>query len=155
LLVINMLQTTLIKRYNEQVEYNLQQSVLMNNEGLVNYRYKYRRPLQNMLVIDLLIFDPNNPRSLTYQVVRLKSYLQNLPKNSPGPSIPEFERLILEANSLLKQANKTDLAVSDGNEYSNLKNFLSVLYKLLSGIPGALSKAFFKHELTTKSMIVR
>ena len=58
--------------------------VLMSNEGLVNYRYKYRRPLQNLLVIDLLLFDPNNPRSLTYQVVRLKAYLQNLPKNNSG-----------------------------------------------------------------------
>jgi uncharacterized circularly permuted ATP-grasp superfamily protein/uncharacterized alpha-E superfamily protein len=155
LLVIAMLQTTLIKRYSEQVEYNLQQSVLMNNEGLVNYRYKYRRPLQNLLVIDLLIFDPNNPRSLTYQVVRLKSYLQNLPKNNTGTVTPEYERLILEANSLLKQADKTELAVSDGNEYSSLEKFLSGLYDLLSGIPGALSKAFFKHELTTKTMIIR
>jgi len=57
LLVISMLKTTMVKKFNDQVEYNLQQSVLMSNEGLVNYRYKYRRPLQNLLVIDLLIFD--------------------------------------------------------------------------------------------------
>jgi uncharacterized alpha-E superfamily protein len=94
LLVISMLRTTLIKKHNEQVEYNLQQSVLMSNEGLVNYRYKYRRPLQNLLVIDLLIFDPNNPRSLTYQLVRLKTYLQNLPRTGAGRSLPEYERLI-------------------------------------------------------------
>jgi uncharacterized circularly permuted ATP-grasp superfamily protein/uncharacterized alpha-E superfamily protein len=155
LLVITMLRTTLIRKWNEQVEYNLQQSVLMSNEGLVNYRYKYRRPLQNLLVIDLLIFDPNNPRSLTYQVVRLKSYLQNLPKNSGGRAIAEFERLILEADYLLKGADKTELAVSDGEEYSNLENFLSGLFDLLAGIPGALSKAFFKHELTPKTMIIR
>ena len=50
----------------------------------MNYRYKYRRPLQNGLVIDLLVFDPNNPRSLIYQVVRLKAYLKKLPKNQWG-----------------------------------------------------------------------
>ena len=116
-----MLRTTLIKKNSDQVEYNLHQSVLMSNEGLVNYRYKYRRPLQNLLVIDLLLFDPNNPRSLTYQVVRLKTYLQNLPKNNDSKSLTEYERLILEADTLLKQADKKELAASDDEGYTNLE----------------------------------
>jgi len=155
LLVITMLRTNLVKKYSEQVEYNLQQSVLMSNEGLVNYRYKYRRPLQNLLVIDLLVFDPNNPRSVTYQVVRLKSYLQNLPKNNGGKSLTEYERLILEADTLLKLANKTELAVSDEEGYTNLETFLSRIYQILSAIPGVISKAFFKHEMTPKTIIIR
>src|SRR5450432_272684 len=155
LLVIMMLKTTLVKKYNEQVEHNLQQSVLMSNEGLVNYRYKYRRPIQNLLVIDLLLFDPNNPRSLTYQVVRLKSYLQNLPKNNGGKSLTEYERLILEADTLLKLANKVELAISDDEGYPNLEIFLTRLYNILSAVPGVISKAFFKHELTPKTIIIR
>jgi uncharacterized circularly permuted ATP-grasp superfamily protein/uncharacterized alpha-E superfamily protein len=155
LLVITMLKTTLVKRNNEQVEYNLQQGVLMSNEGLVNYRYKYRRPLQNVLVIDLLIFDPNNPRSLTYQVVRLKNYLHNLPKNKDGRSLTDYERLILEADTLLKLADKNELAVSTNEKYENLEIFLTKLYTILGAIPGVLSKAFFKHELTPKTIILR
>jgi uncharacterized alpha-E superfamily protein len=155
LLVITMLRTTLIKKHNEQVEYNLQQSVLMSNEGLVNYRYKYRRPLQNHLVIDLLIFDPNNPRSLIYQVVRLKTYLQNLPRTNAGRNLPEYERLILDANTMLQAADKLHLSSLKDGEYENLERFLSGLNDLLAGIPGALSKIFFKHELTPKSIFIR
>jgi len=155
LLVITMLRTNLVKRYSDQVEYNLQQSVLMSNEGLVNYRYKYRRPLQNLLVIDLLLFDPNNPRSLTYQVVRLKAYLQNLPKNNGGKSLTEYERLILEADTMLKLADKKELAESDEDGYTNLEKFLSRLFGILSAIPGVISKAFFKHEMTPKTIIIR
>jgi len=155
LLVITMLRTTLVKKNNDQVEYNLQQSVLMSNESLVNYRYKYRRPLQNLLVIDLLVFDPNNPRSLIYQVVRLKAYLQNLPRNNSVTSITEYERLILEADSLLRLADKHELADSEENGYVKLESFLSKLYNILSAIPGVLSKAFFKHELTPKTIILR
>ncbi len=155
LLVITMLRTTLVKKNNEQVEYNLQQSVLMSNESLVNYRYKYRRPLQNLLVIDLLIFDPNNPRSLIYQVVRLKAYLQNLPKNNSGAAITEYERLILEADTLIRLADKNHLAESGEDGYNKLESFLSKLYNVLSAIPGVLSKAFFKHELTPKAIILR
>ena len=155
LLVIMMLKTTMVKKNNDQVAYNLQQSVLMSNESLVNYRYKYRRPLQNLLVIDLLLFDPNNPRSLTYQVVRLKAYLQNLPKNNGSYSLTEYERLILEADTLLKLANKNELAKADGEEYAKLGSFLSKLYNILGAIPGVLSKNFFKHELTPKTIILR
>jgi uncharacterized alpha-E superfamily protein/transcriptional regulator with XRE-family HTH domain len=155
LLVMTMLRTTLVKKNTEQVEYNLQQSVLMSNEVLVNYRYKYRRPLQNLLVIDLLVFDPNNPRSLTYQVVRLKSYLQNLPKNNAGKFSTEYERLILEADSLLRQADKNEMASSGAEGYDKLELFLFRLYSILSAIPGFLSKAFFKHELTPKTIILR
>jgi uncharacterized alpha-E superfamily protein len=155
LLVITMLRTTLVKKNTEQVEYNLQQSVLMSNEVLVNYRYKYRRPLQNLLVIDLLVFDPNNPRSLTYQVVRLKSYLQNLPGNNAGKFSTEYERLILEADTLIRQADKNELASSGAGGYDKLEIFLFRLYSILSAIPGFLSKAFFKHELTPKTIILR
>jgi len=155
LLVITMLKTNLVKKHSDQVEYNLQQSVLMSNESLVNYRYKYRRPLQNLLVIDLLLFDPSNPRSLTYQVVRLKAYLQNLPKNNGGYSLTEYERLILEADTLLKLADKIELAVSEGDGYHRLDVFLSKLYNILAAIPGVLSKAFFKHEMTPKTIILR
>jgi len=59
LLLITMLRTTLVGRYSDQVEYNLQQSVLMSHESLVNYRYKYRMPINNGLVLDLMLFDPN------------------------------------------------------------------------------------------------
>ncbi|MEP7258781.1 MAG: circularly permuted type 2 ATP-grasp protein, partial [Flavitalea sp.] len=155
LLLITMLRTTLVGKYNEQVEYNLQQSVLISNESLVNYRYKYRRPIQNLLVLDLMLFDPNNPRSLTYQVDRLKAYLKNLPKNKTGYSLTEYERLILEADTLLKLADKHELANPDEDdpEYKKLNEFLSKMYFLLAAIPGVISKAYFKHELTPKTII--
>jgi len=153
--LVNMLRSTLTGKYHELTEYDLQESVLISNESLVNYRYKYRRPLQNLLVIDLLLFDPNNPRSLTYQVVRLKAYLQNLPKNNGSYSLTEYERLILEADTLLKLANKNELAKADGEEYAKLGSFLSKLYNILGAIPGVLSKNFFKHELTPKTIILR
>ena len=157
LLVITMLKTTLVKKGSEQVEYNLQQAVLISNEGLVNYRYKYRRPIQILLVIDLLLFDPNNPRSLTYQVVRLKNYLQNLPKNPSNHSLTEYERLILEADTLLKLADKNVLVSpdADGTSYYELDAFLSKLYTILGAIPSVLSKTFFKHEMTPKTIILR
>jgi uncharacterized circularly permuted ATP-grasp superfamily protein/uncharacterized alpha-E superfamily protein len=146
LLLITMLRVTLTVRYPDQVEYNLQQSVLMSHESLVNYRYKYRMPINNELVLDLMLFDPNNPRSLVYQVDRLKAYLKNLPK--AGVVLTEYERLILEVDGLLRHANKKELALvgPDGFAYRKLDDFLGRIYGLLSAIPEVISKHFFKHE---------
>jgi uncharacterized circularly permuted ATP-grasp superfamily protein/uncharacterized alpha-E superfamily protein len=157
LLLITLLKATLVERHAEEIEYNLQQSVLMSNESLVNYRYKYRRPIQSLLVLDLLLFDPNNPRSLTFQVDRLKTYLQILPKNQTGYSLPEYERLIGEADDLLKRTDKNELAVSAANDttYKKLEGFLSGMYALLSAIPDVISKIYFKHELTSQPVISR
>ena len=155
LLLITMLKATMVNRYNEEIEYNLQQAVLMSNESLVNYRYKYRMPIQNYLVLDLLVFDPNNPRSLVYQVDRLKPYLKNLPKNQSGFQQSEYERLILEAESLLKLTDKNELTtVAEGDlKYKKLDDFLTKMYGLLSGIPDVISKSYFKHVLTSQSIV--
>jgi uncharacterized alpha-E superfamily protein len=97
-----------------------------------------------------MLFDPNNPRSLTYQVDRLKAYLKNLPKMQPGHQLTEYERLILEADTLLKLADKKELALADSEdiEYKNLDDFLCRMYLLLSAIPDVISKTYFKHELS-------
>src|SRR5260221_3101515 len=154
LLLITMLRTTLVGKSSDQVEYNLQQSVLMSHESLVNYRYKYRIPINNALVLDLMLFDPNNPRSLTYQVDRLKAYLKNLPKDQTGYVLTEYERLILEADTLLKLADKNELGSSDSEakEYRKLDEFLSKMYVLLSAIPDVISRIYFKHELTPRTI---
>ena len=150
LLLITLLKTTVIIRWNEQIEYNLLQSILMSNEGLVNYRYKYRRPLEHSLVLDFLLFDPNNPRSLVYQVDRLKALLKLLPKNQGG-------HLAEEADRLLKGVDREALTLVDaeGIAFRTLDDFLSDLYSALAAIPGVISKAYFKHEETPKTLISR
>jgi uncharacterized alpha-E superfamily protein len=153
--LITLLKATMVNCHNQEIEYNLQQAVLMSNESLVNYRYKYRMPIQHYLVLDLLVFDPNNPRSLVYQVDRLKPYLKNLPKAQSGFQQAEYERLILEAETLLKLTDKNELTtIAEGDlKYKRLDDFLTKMYGLLSGIPDVISKSYFKHVLTSQSIV--
>ncbi|HTQ26642.1 MAG TPA: circularly permuted type 2 ATP-grasp protein [Puia sp.] len=157
LLLITTLRTMMVDRLGEQVEYHLLQSVLMNNEGLIHYRYKYRMPLQNSLVLDLMLFDPHNPRSLAYQVKRLKNYLKKLPEKNDGATPTDHERLVLEAEAKLASADGYVLTQTDENEpvYGRLDEFLSGMYAILSTLPDVISKAYFKHEMTPKTMIIR
>jgi uncharacterized circularly permuted ATP-grasp superfamily protein/uncharacterized alpha-E superfamily protein len=154
LLLITLLLSTLVKKHDEQTEYDLQEAVLVSNESLVNYRYKYRTHIQLPLVLDLMLLDPNSPRSLVYQLDRLKAYLSQLPKSQPGHTLSAHERLVLEAYTLLKLSDKDELALADSEtaRYENLHNFLSQMNELLLAIPGAVSKTYFKHAETQKQL---
>jgi uncharacterized alpha-E superfamily protein len=127
----------------------------MSNESLVNYRYQYRKPIQDSLVLDLLVFDPNNPRSLRYQVDRLKPYLRDLPKNRGDSSVREYDSLIAEADLLLQKTDKYGLVDSNypGTVHDKLDEFLDRMISLLSRIPEYISKYYFKHEMSPRSII--
>lgn len=156
LLLLNMLRTTLVNRSSPQVEYNLRQSVLMSHESLVNYRFKYRQPIDARLVLDFMLFDPKNPRSLAYIVNRLNAHLKQLPGDHAGHALTEYQRLILEADTLLKLADREPFTVADCEEpvYTQLDQFLSRLYTLLAAIPDVISKTYFKHESSPRSFDV-
>lgn len=155
LLLLTMLRTMLVNRNSDQVDYHLQQSVLMSHECLVNYRYKYRQPIDKRLVLDFMLFDSNNPRSLTHLVSVLVFHLKQLPKDYSQHSLTSYERLILEADTLLKLSeNQPWISDSEEDTDHKLDEFLSKMYDLLAAIPAVISKTYFKHESSPHSFDV-
>jgi uncharacterized circularly permuted ATP-grasp superfamily protein/uncharacterized alpha-E superfamily protein len=155
LLLISMLQATITETLPEEVEYNLQEAVLKSHETLMNFRYKYKVHIQLPLVLDLMLLDPNNPRSLIYQLERLRAYLSGLPKTEQsGHSLEKHERLILEAFTMLKLADKSQWTVPDAKTgtYKELSDLLSDLNTLLLAIPDVISRKYFKHAQGQKQL---
>ncbi len=153
-LLVNMLLATLINKHPEEVEYNLQESVLTSNESLVNYRYKYRAPIQLGLVLDLMLFDPNNPRSLQYQLDRLKVNLDVLPDLRYNNQASEHNKLITKLFGLLELAHKGHLTELDKKKwkYKNLETFLLNVKQLLDEIPEVISRVYFEHAQVQKQL---
>src|SRR6202007_1283290 len=133
LLLLNMIQSTLVNRHGEEVEYNLQDSFLISNESLVSYRYKYRAHIQLPLLLELVIFDPNNPRSLVYQLDRLKINLHGLPITSDKDQTPEHNALLQQIYHELELSHKDHLTLLEGGKrkYKNLETFLLKIDGLL------------------------
>ncbi len=147
LLLISLLNETLVQRHDQAIENIMMEAVLKSNESLVNYRYKYRAHLQLNLVLDLMLLDPFNPRSLVYLLERLKAYVEVLPRIIPGHVLSEQERMALEAFTLLKLADSNHLSQAHpvSSSYQNLEIFLNRMNQLLLGISDAVSKNYFKH----------
>ena len=157
--IISMLRSTLVNKRDDHVEFILQEAVLKSNESLVNYRFKYRAHLQLPLVLDLLLLDPNNPRSLVYQVERLKAYISGLPKINAGHSLAEHERLALEAFTMIKLADKDGLSIADKHtyRYKKLDEFLNKMNNLLHNISNVISKTYLnthKHNNSYSGKVI-
>lgn len=156
LLLISMIRATLVHKIEDQVEYNLQEAVLKSHESLVNYRYKYKAHLQLPLVLDLLLFDTTNPRSLIFQMERLKAYSEVLPKTTATKKLVGLERLVFEAYTLLRLSDKEELSKADfeSGQYKTLDLFLEKLYGMLANVPVVISKTYFKHAQEQKQLFI-
>ncbi|NNV57623.1 circularly permuted type 2 ATP-grasp protein [Limnovirga soli] len=153
LLLVSMLTATMATQQDDQVAYILQEAILKSNECLVNYRFKYRAHITLPLVLDLMLLDPNNPRSLIYQIERLKAYVSALPKINSGHALAEHERLAWEAFTMLKTADKDALCLADEQQQnSNLLHFLTRMNNLLNNISNVVSKTYFKHAQTQQQL---
>lgn len=156
LLLISMVRASLVHKLEDQVEYNLREAVLKSHESLVNYRYKYKTHIQLPLVLDLLLFDTTNPRSLIFQMERLKAYSEALPKTNTSKKLSDHERLVFEVYTLLKLSDRDELSKPDNmrGQYKNLDVFLEKVYGMLAKVPVVISKTYFKHAQEPKQLFI-
>jgi uncharacterized alpha-E superfamily protein len=77
-------------------------------DSLMTYRSRYLMNLQLVAVVDLLLTDETNPRSLAYQLVRLADHVDNLPRKHVQTQLDNDQRL---AMSLLHDIRMVDVQV--------------------------------------------
>ncbi len=154
LYIITAIKSTFKKQQDEQTEYELLDALMVGTQSLITYRYTYRDHLQVPLVLDLLMFDTNYPKSLAYLIKKIKRYVNGLPKGSRDTALNEEERMILEADTILKLNSGSELSKYDPvtKEYLVLEEFLDKLYFLISSTSTLVSKTYFTHSLLQKQL---
>jgi uncharacterized circularly permuted ATP-grasp superfamily protein/uncharacterized alpha-E superfamily protein len=154
LYIITLLQNTFQKKQEASTEHELLEFVLTATQSLITYRYTYQDHLQLPLTLELLMLDMNYPKSLAYLVHKIKRYVSQLPKAGKETALSEQERLILEADTLLKLMNGVSLSQhhSFTNEYTVLNKFLEKLSALLVNTSALISKTYFTHSRVQKQL---
>jgi uncharacterized alpha-E superfamily protein len=95
-----LLRATLTKLRSAGAEQTITESTLMACESSVIYRRRNPGKVSVAAVAELVLFDAENPRSLVYQLERLRADLKALPGSS-GSSRPE--RLVDEIAMRLRR----------------------------------------------------
>ncbi len=147
MLTIALIRATLGPKCPEPAEYLLLDAILRTTENVITYRRRYRSYLQLQTVLDLLLLDATNPRSLTYQLNRLQDHIAQLPRQMQAYRLSHEERLVLEASTQLRLADTTALTRIEGKApvREELDSFLANLSALLSQLSPVLTQYYFTH----------
>ncbi|MGV0742528.1 circularly permuted type 2 ATP-grasp protein [Mycolicibacterium sp. XJ870] len=129
-----LLRATLTEARTAAAERTVTESALVACESSVIYRRRNPGRVSVAAVTELMLFDAENPRSLIYQLERLRAKLKALPGSS-GSSKPE--RLVDELATRLRRLVPADLEkVTDGKraELADLLDGMQTGLRDLSGV---------------------
>src|SRR5207244_2310284 len=97
-------------------------------------------------LLDLLLADETNPRSVAFQLVCLADEVDQLPHDAAFAGRTPEQRLVLSALTDLRLADINMLAVPDaqGNR-PQLEELLSILVNSLPALSDAISRHYLSH----------
>jgi uncharacterized alpha-E superfamily protein len=150
--IIALLKNCLLQK--ESPESELLEAVLEIADSIMTYRSRYYVNLQLPAVLDLLLMDEMNPRSLAFQLVELVENLESLPGNQDQSRFPVERRLAMDALHSVRMADVKILCASHAEgDTSMLVQLLEKIEKLLPEISRAVSNRFFVHSGPFNQMI--
>jgi len=148
--VSSLLQSLFVYKQETAVEQLLLTQVLELNECLMTYRSRYRSQLHLATVLDLLLIDRTNPRSMVYQLERLQQRVEDLPHKRTIYAFSRLapqERLVLEALTSLRLADALTLTeIHDDSLRTALETLLVGISTLAGQVSEAITQEFFNHS---------
>ncbi|OAI53774.1 hypothetical protein AYO44_15670 [Planctomycetaceae bacterium SCGC AG-212-F19] len=140
---LGLVRHTLIGRVAQ--EGPLLEALLEIADCSMTYRRRYMSTLQTAPVLDLLLADETNPRSLAFQLAALADDIDHLPREASEPGRSPEQRLMLAMLTALRLANIDALARPS---VAGMRAALDELLAKLEGELPILSEAITSHYLT-------
>ncbi len=129
---------------NDDVEAGSLQFVLELGDSFITYRSRYRLTPVLPLVLDLLLIDETNPRSLAYQLAALSRHVDQLPQGGQHLQRIEESRLLLSLLTQVRVTKVNDLAeVAFDGARPHLKSLLDEQIRMLPQLSEALGRRYF------------
>ena len=121
-------------------------------DSSMTYRTRYYTTLQPLAVLDVLLADETNPRSLEFQLSHLIDIYQKLPRHLPDDLQAMREALTTLHNIDLRQITYplpgSAIAANDSSGLTQLERYLRSLEVLLPVWSNNLSTTYFSHART-------
>ena len=123
----------------------LLEALLEVADSALTYRRRYLAALQPVPVLDLLLTDETNPRSIAFQLVAAAEHVDRLPRRLPaaGPS-PE-QRIALAALTRVRLADVHELGRLAAGKRLQLAELLGRLAQDLPSLCDAITRSYLSH----------
>jgi uncharacterized alpha-E superfamily protein len=133
-------------------DWPLLECVLEVADSSMTYRTRYYTTLQPLPVIDVLMADETNPRSLDFQLSHLVDLYQKLPRHFPDDLRAMQDALAMLRSFDLREIKyplpDSETVVNGFDGLSRLERFLRDLELLLPSWSNNLSSRYFSHART-------
>ena len=140
--------------HDETVSPSLMEAVLEISESRLTYRSRYYANLQLPTVLDLLLIDESNPRSLAYQLNKLIANLELLPSNSDD-ALQNGCQLARRTFKLVVERDIVEIGQSkEAGDHLPLADWLDDVEQVLPNVSTAVSNRFFVHSGPIHQLIV-
>ncbi len=119
--LVHLLRSTTTVRRGIDVDRTVLNAVLESAESAVTHRRRYRGYVRPAGVLELLVVDPDNPRSLAFSLAEVRDHVAALPA-STGSTRPE--RLVENLLAEVEDQSVAELVAIGGVNRPNLESFL-------------------------------
>jgi uncharacterized alpha-E superfamily protein len=127
------------------------QALLQIADSSITYRTRYMTDLRPALVLDLLLADESNPRSIGFQVAGLSEHVQKLPERDSVNRYPLEQRIALKALTAVRLARMDDLtALDEDGRRPELEILLDGLQYDLLDLSDALTAKYLTHLVPSR-----
>ena len=130
--------------------------VLEIADSSMTYRSRYLTTAQLAPVLDLLLTDDTNPRSVLYQVLALAEHVRHLPRDDAGPTLSPAQRLTLSALTALQLAEIDPLCrVDSAGQRSALATLLTQLLDYVPALAETITQHYLSHAVPSRHLALR
>jgi uncharacterized circularly permuted ATP-grasp superfamily protein/uncharacterized alpha-E superfamily protein len=140
-LQVSRLLRLVIARHGLDVDRMVLNQALLAADSAVTHRRRYRGYVRPRTVLDLLLFDEENPRSVEFALVELRRHLGAL-KASTGSTRPE--RLLDELIEESRAADLTSMVALDGATRPHLVKHLDQVSRQLTRLADSIASVHFE-----------
>ncbi len=115
-------------------------------DSTMTYRRRYFAEPQLMPVLDLLVADSTNARSLAFQVVQLADHVDQLPRDTRAPSPTKEQRIVAQMSEVIAGADldAMGLPAEDGS-LEPLDGLLQAIADDLRRLSDTITYYYFSH----------
>jgi uncharacterized alpha-E superfamily protein len=137
-------------------EFSILESVLQTADSIMTYRSRYLASLQLPTVLDLLLTDETNPRSIGFQIVAIAEHVDQLPRGEGQAVRSPEQRMALSLVNAVRLADVFELSRpgADGRR-EPLDRLLKRLCDQLPKLSDAVSGRFLIHAGLSRHFAVR
>jgi uncharacterized circularly permuted ATP-grasp superfamily protein/uncharacterized alpha-E superfamily protein len=123
-------------------------------DSVMTYRSRYLNQLQVSPLLDLLLTDETNPRSVLFQVAAIVDHVSNLPRKRNTARRSMEERLALALQHYLQMADVHHLSkVDDQGNRTQLNHLLVQLTTQLPRLADVIAHKYLVHSSVPKQLV--